>query len=141
MSDRGYFHLVMGDWSDDGHGRTERFTVSANGGVERARAAYFAATAQTPSHPAPDSFAADYEDCTVADSVAQTIRAASGIDFSDDLADKVRLHAEYTVWFLNQGDPGLDARLEDDEKIPMLHFYGDDKRGRHIPFFGYGWFS
>jgi hypothetical protein len=47
--------------------------------------------------------------------------------------------AAVVVWFLNLGDPSLDARLlTSDEAIPMLPFYGRDSKGRHIGGVGYG---
>ena len=35
------FHLSIGDWSGDGHGRSEDFTVASNAPVEIVREAHF----------------------------------------------------------------------------------------------------
>ena len=49
--------------------------------------------------------------------------------------------AEVVVWFLNQGDPDIDAKLEPPTAVPMLPFYGFDEKKRHVGFFGYGLFG
>ena len=35
------FHLSIGDWSGDGHGRSEDFTVASNAPVETVREAHY----------------------------------------------------------------------------------------------------
>ena len=35
------FHLSIGDWSGDGHGRSEDFTVASNAPVEIVREAHY----------------------------------------------------------------------------------------------------
>jgi len=41
------FKLILGDWSDDGHGKTETFIVESNKPVDEAREAYFEAVKKT----------------------------------------------------------------------------------------------
>jgi len=146
MSER--FKLVLGDWSGDGHNITEAYTVECDLTLDEAREAYFLAKEKLPDLD-PGSFCKDYEDCVLPEKVFNKLKelgcALGGWEVYDaDYGLEPEYLAEIIVWFLNQGNPKLNARLVD-ESIPSFHFCGTnkigDQRNAHIPSFGYGLFS
>lgn len=138
--DRFHFRIPIGDWSGDGHGKCENFPASAAKPIDSVREAYFAAKARHPKI-CPEEFCHEYEDSSVPEAVAKAVAEAGGpkVFAKEDEGPGADGMAEYVVWFLNQGDPDLDAKLEPND-IPSLAFYGADPKGRHIRFIGYGLF-
>jgi hypothetical protein len=137
------FTIKIGDWSGDGHGKCDDFRFKANKPIEDVREAYFAAKKRYPKL-CPEKFCAKYEDSSVPPDVRAGLRAA-GCPLRDDAsldgeclsADEM---AKIVAWFIGQGDSDLVVVPNDEEPVPMLAFYGDDKKKRHIGFIGYGLF-
>jgi hypothetical protein len=142
MSDaaRYQFRIPIGDWSGDGHEKCEHFDASAAKPIGDVRAAWFAAKEKLPDI-APDTFCDEYEEGSLPEPVSTNLRAA-GCPLPEDEDDwGPDAMADVVVWFLNQGDPDLDVRLEKRSSVPSLAFYGFDDQKRHIGFIGYGLFS
>jgi len=132
------FRIPVGDWSGDGHGKCDYIDATAAKPIGDVREAYFAAKAKVPALIHPESFCEAYEDSSVPDDVAAALRAA-GAPLPEDLEDGFGgdAMAAIVAWFINQGDPACDVRL-DGNPPPMLPFYGCDEQNRHIGFIGYG---
>lgn len=134
------FTIEIGDWSDDGHGKHVPYTVTAAKPIKATREAYFAAVAKHPRCN-PENFCDEYEDGEVDDDQWAALSDV-GCPLPDERdsfdADAM---AAVVVWFLNEGDPTLDARLDEKSRTPTLHFYGYDEKKRHIGFIGYGLLS
>jgi hypothetical protein len=135
------FRIDIGDWSGDGHGKCDHFMVSSNKPTKDVREAYFAAKEKLPDTLCPESFVSDYEDYTVPDEVVEAgeragcelLAALKNQEYQDFHTSDM---ADYVLWFLKQGDPELQLkRIEDSDS---LAFYGEDEKGRHIGFIGYG---
>lgn len=142
------FRIPIGDWSEDGHSRVEWYTASALKPIEHVREAYLEARRAIDFLGwTPEDFVSDYGDNTISKHFRAKIQALSGIDLSsgpvydDDSPVDPKKLAEYIVWFINQGDPTLKAKLIETDVLPMLPFYGFDKKKRHIGHFGYGLFE
>jgi hypothetical protein len=130
------FHIPIGDWSGDGHSKCEFFHATAAKPIVDVREAYFKAKKKLPKL-CPERFCSEYEDDTLPDGVAAALRDA-GCPLPDDLGTfDLADMAAVVVWFLNQGDPELDAR-PDNNPPEMLSFVGKDEKRRHIGFIGYG---
>lgn len=130
------FKFYIGDWSADGHGKSDAFFATAAKPIGDVREAYFAAKTKLSERLCPESYACNYEDATIPDDVAHHLRALGcpmPVDVKMVGSDEM---AAIVVWFLNQGDPDVDVRLVTD--IPALEFVGYDERKRHIGSFGYG---
>ena len=142
MSDatRHRFTIPIGDWSGDGHEKCENFNASATKPIGDVRAAWFAAKEKMPDV-APDSFCHEYEEGSLPPVAAKRLRAAGCPLPKNKHGWGPDAMAAVVVWFLNQGDAELDARLEKQPEVPSLSFYGFDAQERHINFIGYGLFS
>lgn len=132
------FRFDLGDWSADGHGMHETFTVSAAKGMKAAENAFKEAKKKYPKLN-PENFCADYDDNTIPKEVIKEA-AELGFKFPDaDLEDPYepdedkkdegpgefmsfcgdnRVIAEYIVWYLNLANPKLDARLVPEKELP-----------------------
>lgn len=124
------FQIPIGDWSKDGHGKCDYYDATAAKPIEDVREAYFAAKAKFPKELCPEEIYR--RDDTISDELREKIKSASGLDIDSEIS-----MAAYVVWFINQGDPDVKIRLSK-KGIPMLSFYGYDKKKRHISFIGYG---
>ena len=129
------FRIPVGDWSGDGHSKVNWYEASASKPIEAVREAYFAAKEKLPGI-CPEDFCCDYEDFRI-DPEIQTLLDAAGAPVESEGFGTEEM-AGYVVWFLNQGDPDLKAKLEKEESVPMLSFYGYDEEMRHISSIGYG---
>lgn len=138
------FHLDIGDWSDDGHGKKETFLIESNKTVGACREAYFKAQKKLAERLWPSELSAHYEErFMLSDSRVAEIRKL-GFNFGAvvlgdeyEYANAVGM-AHYTLWFIKHGNPRINARI-----VPLdtFAFYGSDKKGRHIGFIGYGCFT
>ena len=139
------FKIPIGDWSDDGHGKCDWFAATAAKPIEAVREAWFKAKELYPTV-SPDSWCDAYEDNEIPDDVRLILEQMkapielSTLDGDDNYID-VDLMAILVVWFLNLGDPKLDAKLDPESATPMLPFYGCDSKKRHIGYIGYGLFG
>jgi len=131
------FRIPIGDWSDDGHGKCDWYDATAAKPIADVREAYFAAKEKLPEACCPESFCENYQESEIAPA-SRAALAAAGYGGLPKEMDQEQM-AKVVVWFLNQGDPSIDVRLNG--KPPeMLPFYGSDKKKRHIGGFGYGLF-
>lgn len=114
------FTIPIGDWSDDGHGKCEYFEASAAKPFKDVCLAFRAARAAFKAEGfSPETVCCDYQDSVVPDETVELLKKHGfEIDPDDFWA---REFAELVVWFLNKGDPELDARLSTkEEALPML---------------------
>lgn len=131
------FEIPIGDDSHDGHGHCDRVLASAAKPVEAVREAYFAAKARLDSDTCPENLCdGDGEELTPAQATALLAAGAPLPNKLDEFHWDSRHLAAVVVWYLNQGDPTLDARLE--AAPPSLCPPGHDAQGRRIGQIGYG---
>lgn len=146
MNSKILFNIRIGDWSADGHGMYETYTVSSNKPIEEVRAAHYRILEETGIDMG--SMCEDYEDSSIDSTMIDKLKSL-GVDvnkidlcFADYKEDGVAYAVPYTlfaIWvhLLNKVDSEL--KLEH-VKIESLDFYGF-KDGKHIPHVGYGLFS
>lgn len=134
--------LTIGDWSDDGHGRTKDFIMNSNMPVEAVREAHFKIRKATGIDI--ENICSEYEEDEI-DKETVEILKDMGFKFSnttgmgDGITNPEEM-AKLWVFLLQKADPSLELELQNDN-IPNLHFYGFDEKGRHISCVGYGLFS
>ncbi len=140
------FKIAIGDWSGDGHGKSDHYTYKTNKPIEEVREAYFSAIKKL-GKDYPGTICQNYEDSSVTPEVIAELKER-GFTFTrhDDEEDDGTIYPyqdgmlELTEWFLKQGDPEL--KLEGcNEDQPTLYFYGYDEKDRHIGYIGYGLFD
>ena len=134
-SNRIYFRIAVGDWSNDGHGKCDYFTASSTLSLKDVRKAYFKAVKNLPEIICPENFLSDYDESKISEEIAEAIKK-EGFPLKEE-GFHTKEMAEYVVWFINKGNPVCDVKLELDID-DTLHFYGEDENGQHIGFFGYG---
>ena len=121
------FHLSIGDWSGDGHGRSEDFTVASNAPVETVREAHYKIPEVTEVDI--ESICSEYGE----DEIENSSGMGEGIVNVPEMA-------RLWIFLLQKADPSLKLEIKDDD-IPNLQFCGADDKGRHIGKVGYGLFS
>lgn len=127
------FQIPIGDWSGDGHGQCEWYTVKSNKPVEAWREAYFKSQARWPEL-APDgelsrTATGDWPRDRIGEVFGGSYRL--DIDAIDGSSEGIAL---YTLAFCQLSDPALAF---EHVPIPMLPFYGVDEQQRHIGSIGY----
>jgi hypothetical protein len=132
------FEIHIGDWSDDGHGKMSTFTVNSNLSLKEVREAYFKAKKKLSSDLDPESFANEYEDNSIPEQTRKKAKAAGYTLPSEDEGFGPEDMFDYLLWFIQQGNK--DLKLKQEKPLDSLSFYGDDEKGRHIDFIGYGLF-
>lgn len=139
------FKLPIGDWSGDGHGKCDYFTCEADAdSIAEVKEAFDAASQSLPTVLDPRTFCSEYEEYRVPNEVA-TICDEVGILTNDGWPDGKIFEegslgmAEYVIWFINQGNPNLNARMSAINTVPILH-YGYHPTS-HTSFIGYGLLS
>ena len=134
------FYLPIGDWSNDGHGKSEMVLVKSNVPVGQAREAHFRIKEATgiDIH----SFCDDYEDWAVPAEIVEKLNKL-GFPFEVEEGESAYIEpdkmAALWMFLLQKANPAIRLK-KDDEGIPMLPFYGSDEKGRHIDQVGYGLF-
>ncbi len=125
----------IGDWSDDGHGKCDWFTVKSNKPVEDVREAHFKCKLPI------GELCRDYQEDKPADHL---------IDEALDLGvPEVFLHPEYwspeelvDLWIRLLMITDTDLKLEViKDETPTINFYGVDSKDRHLETPGYGLFQ
>lgn len=142
------FDIPIGDWSDDGHGKCEYFQASAAKPFKAVCLAYATARAKFKALGfSPEDLCSEYEDNEVPEETVELLKEHGFEIHPDDFYAEE--FAKLVVWFLNQGDPDLDAMLTPAKKSrPMLRNWdyckamktstaGEDNLGG----FGYGLFG
>ncbi len=137
------FILSIGDWSNDGHGKSEDFIVMSNTPVECVREAHYRIPETTGI--CFEALCSEYEENFIDDKNTEALKAL-GFEFKDQtgLGEQVMCPEEMArlwVFLLMKADPSLHLELKPEEKLPTLHFYGSDSKGRHIAQIGYGVFD
>jgi hypothetical protein len=133
------FQIPIGDWSNDGHGLCDYFTVVSNKTIEEFGEAYRAAQKKLPSSIHPTAFVDSYDNAEVPNSIYEQIKD-TGFVFSpetevpysteDGRVISSNWMADYVCWFVQQGDPELTVEI-----VPSLEVFHFDCR--HV---GYGLF-
>ena len=144
--------IPIGDWSDDGHGKCDWFTVKSNFTVEQARDAYFKAVEASGLDIAKE-IAHDFEDSGVSERIIELLpefleylfERGLIVDWSDDEEPEYHVEetsamAEIVCCFIKRYNSEFEYKIVEDS-IPMLPFYGFDEKHRHIGHIGYGLFS
>ena len=136
------FHLSIGDWSGDGHGRSEDFTVASNAPVETVREAHYKIPEVTEVDI--ESICSEYGEDEID---AETVQVLKDMGFQFENSSgmgegivNVPEMARLWIFLLQKADPSLKLEIKDDD-IPNLQFCGADEKGRHIGKVGYGLFS
>lgn len=136
------FRMPIGDWSDDGHGKCDYYTISSNLPIEEVREAHFKIPELTGVNI--ESIANNYEEGNITQETLDKL-ISLGVDpdkFDEPYKGSIYVSSENMrdIWItlLNNVEPKLNLVVE--EKIPMLPFYGFDEQKRHIGFIGYGCF-
>ena len=144
--------IPIGDWSDDGHGKCDWFTVKSNFTVEEAREAYFKSVEES-GVDITKEIAHDYEDNSVSEKflnilpefIEYLFEKELIVDWSNNEEPEYHVEersamAEIVCCFIKRHNPEFEYKIIEDS-IPMLPFYGVDQKGRHIGHIGYGLFS
>lgn len=139
------FKIAVGDWSGDGHGKCEYFLITSNKPMEKVREAFFAAVKKTKLDLG--EVCDKYEQSELTPKQVEKLTALNyDMSLIEETYKGVRIYyldtekmRDLVIWFLEQGDPSLSLGTKVDE-VPLLQFYGGDRKGRHISGFGYGLF-
>lgn len=136
------FKMEIGDWSGDGHEKCEETLVSSNAPVEYVRAAHFRMKEATGINI--EELCSNYGDATIRKEMADQLKRL-GFVFANETEDgEVLMNpddmARLWVFLLQKTDPFLNLEIREKVDIPSIHFYGQDKQGRHIASVGYGLF-
>ena len=136
------FRLTIGDWSGDGHGKSEDFVVSSNAPVEKVREAHYKIEDTTGVDI--ENICSDYGEDEIDEETVEVLKDM-GFQFrnSTGMGDgivNVTEMAQLWIFLLQKADPTLELELVQDD-IPRLQFYGFDELKRHIGGVGYGLFS
>ena len=127
--------ITIGDFSLDGHEKTQDFYVRSNRTRDELREAWFAAKDIVPEELWPSTLCSEYEDRKMSPDVIahlQTLGAPLPEDPTWVSANDMLL---LTLWFLQQGDGGA---LFEHIEAPSLMFCGPDAKGRFSESIGYG---
>lgn len=135
------FYLTIGDWSCDGHGRSEDFIISSSAPVEAVREAHYNIKNTTGIDI--ESICSEYEEDEIDEETVATLKDM-GFEFenSTGMGDgivNVPEMARLWIFLLKKADPTLEMEIVKND-IPRLQFYGVDDKMRHIGDVGYGLF-
>lgn len=135
------FRMIIGDWSGDGHEKTEEFIIASNHPVYTVREAHYKIQDKTGINI--EELCADFEEDTLDHETIERLRDM-GFQFenSTGMGDEVMTPYEMMrIWLflLQQTEPSLKLEIATDE-IPNFQFFGFDPKGRHIGGVGYGLF-
>lgn len=141
MNGQYQFFLPIGDWSDDGHGKCEKFLVTSNMPIEQVREAHYRIQETTGINI--EEVCSEYQEDTLP---AETVKTLCDLGFTFPDGEhtgetKVFTDDMVRIWIflLQKSCPGLS--LEVTPEPEMLPFYGFDNKHRHIRPVGYGLFD
>lgn len=140
--------IPIGDWSDDGHGKCDWFTIKSNFTVEQTREAYFKSVEKSGVDICKE-IASEYEDNSVSEKFLNAFPEflEKGLIAHDPEFNKYDFEyyienssdlAKVVCLFIQKYNPEFRFEIIN---LPMLPFYGRDKKGRHIGHIGYGLFD
>lgn len=142
----------LGDWSDDGHGKSKIFLVESSVPVEELREIHFKA----PNVLGFDigSICSEYEKNWITKDFYYTLHKVIKVEpneeldenFWEEYEDKYYFEdVDELLWYwlkcLTAIEPTLELKIVDDRTHPSIHFYGFDSLGRHLNTPGYGLFN
>lgn len=146
------WELQIGDWSDDGHGKTKDYIIESNHSVEVAREAYFKAKKKLKGFDFGEEVCSGYEQYRIEPPLFEKMLSL-GFSFDDMDPEDLELAkveglglstkdiTKLFLQYLKMGDPTLELDIVPEPQVPTFHFYGFDKKKRHIPHIGYGLFD
>lgn len=138
-------NLNLGDWSDDGHGKTDVRTLGCNMPFEKVVEAYQAACKKLPTDVHPTEIFSGYEETDLSEDVYFKVFDA-GYDLLagfNEAEERVRRERElketwkdllrhpqvdreefglYVLWFCQQGNP--DLQFSDEKVQDLFGYYG-----------------
>src|SRR5690606_27608219 len=91
----------------------------------------------------PGDMCKDYNEMSLDEDIIDKIKKTLGESFLDDYdLECLSSNDVFKIWLsmLNHVDPELDLK-ETENDIPMINFYGYDKKKRHLETPGYGLFE
>lgn len=135
------FWMTIGDWSSDGHGKSEDFLISSSAPVEQVREAHYRIKGVT-GIDIEDICSRYGEDEVDAETVESLKRMGFLFENNSGMGDgilSVEEMAKLWLFLLQQADRELELALIEDD-IPSLHFSVADQQGRRISSVGYGLF-
>lgn len=131
------FYMTIGDWSGDGHEKTEDFLVESNKDIQDVREAHFRIRETTGIDI--EKICSHYGEQTIPESTAEKLeRLGLTLKNGGRIIDSPEEMANLWIFLLQKADPELTLRLIPEQTYPMLHFYGVDEKGRSIGAVGYG---
>lgn len=143
------FEIEIGDWSNDGHGKTASFTLESNKDIDYIRTAFLNSAKWASSEGNeifdPQRWCRKYGDDTItSEHLAALVEKfpalkAAAIELSSNDPEEVYLDPEFmvdwTVEFIKMLDPSITIELS--EPLPQLHAFGYHN-GEKIGQIGYG---
>lgn len=142
------FIIPIGDWSDDGHGKCEYFHATAEKPFKDVCLAFKAARELFKTDGfTPEKVCDEYQDSQISDEHVEFLaKRGYEVDPENFYTEEM---AELVVWFLNQGDPELNAELaQNKEKPPTLNNWQycdavgvETASNEGLGGFGYGFFE
>lgn len=144
------FKIPIGDWSDDGHGKTEDYTIVSNKPIQEVRELYFQAceklgfTLDGHDRLSPCSEYQDYQ--VKEETIEALINYGINISGEEEAAwteDGLTTYemCDLVLDFIKVQDKELVLTRVPNADLPMFQFYGIDEKKRHIGYFGYGLFD
>ena len=127
--------ITIGDFSGDGHQKTQDFYIRSNKTRDELREAWFAAKNIVPEELWPSTLCSEYEDCKMSPDTITQLQALGAPLPENPLWVTEEDMFKLTLWFLKQGDN--EAHFEHIE-APSLMFCGPDAKGRFSESIGYG---
>lgn len=134
------FIMSIGDWSDDGHGLHDDYTIKSNKPVETVREAHYTIKEKTGVDI--ENICCEYQNSRISnDDFNKLTRLGFTFPGPDEKHLTPETMAKMWVFLLNKTDPSLKLTFTAENELPTLHFYGYDDKGRHIDQIGYGCFD
>lgn len=135
------FRMIIGDWSGDGHEKTEEFIIDSNLPIHLVREAHYKIYDKTGINI--EEICSEYEEDELSPVTVEQLRNM-GFHFENPTGmgiEAMTPHEMMRIWLflLQQADPSLQLEIATDE-IPNFQFFGFDPKGRHIGSIGYGLF-
>ena len=148
------FKIVLGDWSDDGHGKYEHYIIQANKPVNEVQEAYKKScqltgvsfndsgndyTGRNYTHEEQEKFhvCTNYEQNVISKEVVEVFRSWNcPFELQDGYVEDIDEFVQLLLWFISLSLPDLKTEFIDDV-IPVFNGYWDENLNVQI---GYGLF-
>lgn len=123
------FKFPLGDWSDDGHGKCDWYIVECAKSIEDVQKAWNRAIKLYPEVN-PEKYCSEYKDSSIPrDIVEKLYNLGFKVVETDNIDEAIEqfyrefwvdTFADIVVWYLNLGDPELQAKIVEDD-TPRLY--------------------